>query len=146
MAVIMRQGGLMILCAALSLVTGQLYARYAARFSNGFAAELRTAEYAAVQRFDFKPTLTASQMHRLSHVGDHRCDRYAPNAVNSGLRPLVRNPVMLFYGAGHGLPAQPAADGGFSLSQRADSGGRAGVDCHAGRPAVRAAAGGGGPT
>ena len=53
MAVIMRQGGLMILCAALSLVTGQLYARYAARFSNGFAAELRTAEYAAVQRFDF---------------------------------------------------------------------------------------------
>ena len=62
------------------------------------------------------------------------------NAVNSGLRPLVRSPVMLFMGAGHGLPAQPAADGGFPC-HNADSGGRAGVDCHAGRPAVRAAAG-----
>ena len=53
MAVIFRQGGLMILCAVLALITGLLYARYAARFANGFAAELRMAEYAAVQKFDF---------------------------------------------------------------------------------------------
>ena len=38
MAVIFRQGGLMILCAVLALITGMLYARYAARFANGFAA------------------------------------------------------------------------------------------------------------
>ena len=43
----------MILCAVLALITGLLYARYAARFANGFAAELRMAEYAAVQKFDF---------------------------------------------------------------------------------------------
>mgnify|MGYP000790010341 CR=1 FL=1 len=47
MAVIFRQGGLMILCAVLALITGLLYARYAARFANGFASELRLAEYAA---------------------------------------------------------------------------------------------------
>mgnify|MGYP000333959605 FL=1 len=47
MAVIFRQGGLMILCAVLALITGLLYARYAARFANGFAAELRMAEYMA---------------------------------------------------------------------------------------------------
>ena len=33
MAVIFRQGGLMILCAVLALITGLLYARYAARFA-----------------------------------------------------------------------------------------------------------------
>ena len=53
MAVIFRQGGLMILCAVLALITGLLYARYAARFANGFASELRLAEYAAVEKFDF---------------------------------------------------------------------------------------------
>ena len=53
MAIILRQGGLMALCAVLALITGLLYARYAARFANGFAAELRLAEYAAVQKFDF---------------------------------------------------------------------------------------------
>lgn len=41
MAIILRQGGLMALCAVLALITGLLYARYAARFANGFAAELR---------------------------------------------------------------------------------------------------------
>ena len=38
LAVILRQGGLMALCAVLALVTGLLYARFAARYANGFAA------------------------------------------------------------------------------------------------------------
>ena len=50
MDIILRQGGLMALCAVLALITGLLYARFAARFANGFAAELRLAEYAAVKK------------------------------------------------------------------------------------------------
>lgn len=96
MAVIFRQGGLMILCAVLALITGLLYARYAARFANGFAAELRMAEYAAVQKFDFA---------NLDHFSDASLVTRMTtdvtvmlNAVNAGLRPLVRSPVMLCMG------------------------------------------------
>ena len=96
MAVIFRQGGLMILCAALALITGLLYARFAARFANGFASELRLAEYAAVQKFDFA---------NLDHFSDASLVTRMTtdvtvmlNAVNSGLRPLVRSPVMLAMG------------------------------------------------
>ncbi len=35
MAIILRQGGLMALCAVLALITGLLYARFTARFANG---------------------------------------------------------------------------------------------------------------
>ena len=40
-----RQGGLMALCAVLALVSGFLYARFAARAAYGFGAQLRLAEY-----------------------------------------------------------------------------------------------------
>ena len=43
-----RQGLLMAGCAVLALITGLLYARYAARASNGFGAQLRRAEYQCV--------------------------------------------------------------------------------------------------
>ncbi len=41
----MLQGSKMIICAVLALITGLLYARFAARAANGFAAALREAEY-----------------------------------------------------------------------------------------------------
>ena len=94
MAVIFRQGGLMILCAVLALITGLLYARYAARFANGFASELRLAEYAAVQKFDF------ANLDRFSNASlvTRMTTDVMLNAVNTGLRPLVRSPVMLGMG------------------------------------------------
>lgn len=94
--IILRQGGLMALCAVLALVTGLLYARYAARYANGFAAELRLAEYAAVQRFDFANLdhfSTASLVTRMTTDAT-----VLLNAVNTGLRPLVRSPIMLCMG------------------------------------------------
>lgn len=96
MGIILRQGGLMALCAVLALVTGLLYARYAARYANGFAAELRLAEYAAVQRFDFANLdhfSTASLVTRMTTDAT-----VLLNAVNTGLRPLVRSPIMLCIG------------------------------------------------
>ena len=93
MAVIFRQGGLMILCAVLALITGLLYARYAARFANGFAAELRMAEYAAVQKFDFANLDRFSDASLVTRMTTDVTVML--NAVNAGLRPLVRSPVML---------------------------------------------------
>ena len=96
MGIMMRQGGLMALCALMSLVTGLLYARYAARYANGFAAELRLAEYAAVQRFDFA---NLDHFSNASLVTRMTTDATVLlNAVNTGLRPLVRSPLMLTMG------------------------------------------------
>ena len=53
LGLILAQGGKMLLCAALALITGLLYARYAARASYGFGAELRQAQYRQIQRFAF---------------------------------------------------------------------------------------------
>ena len=96
MTVIFRQGGLMILCAVLALITGLLYARYAARFANGFAAELRMAEYAAVQKFDFANLDRFSDASLVTRMTTDVTVML--NAVNAGLRPLVRSPVMLCMG------------------------------------------------
>ena len=105
MGVMLRQGGLMVVCAVLALITGLLYARFAARFANGFAAELRKAEYAAVQKFDFANLdrfSAASLVTRLTTDAT-----VLLNAVNTGLRPLVRSPVMLTMGLGMAFLLSP---------------------------------------
>jgi ABC-type multidrug transport system fused ATPase/permease subunit len=98
MQVIMLQGSKMIICAVLALITGLLYARFAARAANGFAAALREAEYRKLQQFDFAnldhfstPSLVTRMTTDVTVM---------LNAVATGLRPLVRSPVMLFMGLG----------------------------------------------
>ncbi len=105
LSIILRQGGLMVLCAVLALITGLLYARFAARYANGFAAELRLAEYAAVQKFDFANLdhfSTASLVTRMTTDAT-----VLLNAVNTGLRPLVRSPIMFFMGLGMAFVLSP---------------------------------------
>lgn len=105
MGIILRQGGLMALCAVLALVTGLLYARFAARYANGFAAELRRAEYAAVEKFDFA---NLDRFSGASLVTRMTTDATVLlNAVNTGLRPLVRSPVMLCMGLGMAFILSP---------------------------------------
>lgn len=96
MGIILQQGGLMALCAVLALVTGLLYARFAARYANGFAAQLRKAEYAAVERFDFANLDRFSSASLVTRMTTDAT--VLLNAVNTGLRPLVRSPVMLCMG------------------------------------------------
>ena len=48
-----RQGGLMALCAVLALVSGFLYARFAARAAYGWGARIREVQYQKVQGFAF---------------------------------------------------------------------------------------------
>ena len=105
MAIILRQGGLMALCAVLALITGLLYARYAARFANGFAAELRLAEYAAVQKFNFANLDHFSSASLVTRMTTDAT--VLLNAINAGLRPFVRSPVMLAMGLGMAFLLSP---------------------------------------
>ena len=92
------QGGKMVLCAGAALVTGLLYARFAARASNGFGAELRLAEYSRMQGYDFANLDRFSSSSLVTRMTTDVT--VMQNAVNSGLRPLVRSPIMLFMGIG----------------------------------------------
>ena len=95
---LLQQGGKMVLCAGLALVTGLLYARYAARAAYGFGAELRQAEYRRLQDYAFS---NLDRFSTPSLVTRMTTDvTVMQNAVNAGLRPLVRSPVMLFMGIG----------------------------------------------
>lgn len=97
-AFLLQQGGKMVLCAVLALVTGLLYACYAARAAYGFGAELRQAEYRRLQDYAFS---NLDRFSTPSLVTRMTTDvTVMQNAVNAGLRPLVRSPVMLFMGIG----------------------------------------------
>ena len=94
----LMQGGRMVACALLALLTGLMYARFAARAANGFGAELRLAQYRKLQSYDFSNLdhfSTPSLVTRLTTDVT-----VMQNAVNGGLRPFVRSPVMLIMGIG----------------------------------------------
>ena len=50
---ILYKGVVMAGCALLSLITGLLYAKYAAIAANGFGAVLREREFACIQKYSF---------------------------------------------------------------------------------------------
>lgn len=95
---IFRQGVLMLACAALSLITGQLYARHAARATYGLGARLRAAEYEHVQEMSFA---NLDHFETSSLITRMTTDvTVIQNALNAGFRPMVRGPVMLVIGFG----------------------------------------------
>ncbi len=95
---ILRKGIEMGICAILALVTGLLYARFAARASYGLGARVREAEYEQVQRYAFS---NLDHFETSSLVTRMTTDiTVLQNAIHGGLRPLVRGPVMLILGIG----------------------------------------------
>ena len=83
----------MCVLALLALGLGAMYAKFAAMCGQGLGAELRKAEYAKVQSFSFSNTdhfSTSSLVTRLT--GDVTVIQ---NAVTTGIRPIVRAPVMM---------------------------------------------------
>ena len=95
-AYILRQGLYMGACAILALITGLLYARFAARASFGLGARLREAEYRKVQEFSFA---NLDHFETSSLVTRMTTDvTVVQNAINAGFRPMVRGPVMLVIG------------------------------------------------
>ena len=95
---IVYKGVQMGICAGLALVTGLLYARFAARAAYGWGAQVREAEFERVQRYAFS---NLDRFESSSLVTRMTTDvTVLQNAVNGGLRPLVRSPIMLAMGLG----------------------------------------------
>ena len=95
---ILRKGVQMGVCALLALVTGLLYAHFAARAAYGWGARIREAQYERVQKFAF---VNLDRFETSSLVTRMTTDvTVLQNAVNGGLRPLARGPVMLILGVG----------------------------------------------
>ena len=95
---IVHKGIQMGVCALLALLTGMLYARFAARASYGLGARIREAEYADVQRYAFS---NIDNFETSSLVTRMTTDvTVLQNAINGGFRPMVRGPVMLVMGVG----------------------------------------------
>ena len=95
---IVGKGVQMGACALLALATGLLYARFAARAAYGWGARVREAQYEKVQSYAFS---NLDRFETSSLVTRMTTDvTVLQNAVNGGLRPLVRSPVMLVMGLG----------------------------------------------
>ena len=93
---LLLQGGKMAVCAALSLICGLGYAGFAARAAYGFGAALRQAQYEKLQEYSFS---NLDRFSTSSLVTRMTTDvTVMQNAVNGGLRPLVRSPIMLGLG------------------------------------------------
>ncbi len=96
MAYILHKGIQMVVCALLSLITGLLYARFAARAAYGWGAQIREAQYERVQSYAFSNLdhfETSSLITRMTTDAT-----VLQNAINGGFRPMVRGPVMLILG------------------------------------------------
>ena len=92
------KGVQMGICAILSLITGLLYARYAARAAYGWGAQVRAAQFEQVQRYAFS---NLDRFDTSSLVTRMTTDvTVLQNAINGGFRPLLRSPVMLLMGVG----------------------------------------------
>ncbi len=90
---VLQMGGLMVLLAALALLSGAMSARYAARASVGFGANLREGLFNKIQDFSFKnrdrfttPSLVTRLTTDITSI---------QNAFMMSLRLLFRAPVML---------------------------------------------------
>lgn len=93
---ILHKGIQMGICAALALITGLLYARFAARASYGWGAQLREAQYTCVQKYAFS---NLDRFEISSLVTRMTTDvTVLQNAINGGFRPMVRGPVLLVLG------------------------------------------------
>ena len=100
-AYILRKGVQMGVLALLSLATGLLYARFAARAAYGWGARIREAQFQRVQEFAFS---NLDRFETGSLVTRMTTDvTVLQNAVSGGLRPLARGPVMLVMGIGLSL-------------------------------------------
>ncbi len=95
-AYIARQGVIMAVMALVSLVSGLLYARYAAIVANGFGGALRHAEFEKIQQFSF---LNIDHFETSSLITRMTNDvTVIQDAIATGLRPIVRGPSMLILG------------------------------------------------
>ena len=93
---VFHKGIQMGICALLALITGLLYARFAAKMSYGWGAAIREAQYERVQNYAFA---NLDHFDTSSLITRMTTDvTVLQNAVNGGFRPLIRGPVLLVMG------------------------------------------------
>ena len=90
------KGVQMGICALLSLITGLLYARYAARAALGFGSGVREAEFSRIQSYSFANLDHFSTSSLITRMTTDIT--VMQNAITGGIRPMVRGPVMLIMG------------------------------------------------
>ena len=90
---IINRGIIMIVCALIALVLGNMYAKYAAMAGQGFGSELRRAEFMKVQNYSFKNTDHFSGSSLITRLTSDIT--ILQNAICNSIRPIVRSPVML---------------------------------------------------
>ncbi len=86
----------MVFCALMALITGLLYAHFAAKSAYGWGAEIRKAEYEKVQQYAFSNLdhfVTSSVITRMTTDVT-----VIQNMVNAGFRPVTRGPSLLVMG------------------------------------------------
>lgn len=92
------KGMQMVICAILSLILGLLYARYAAIAAQGFGSVLRKAQFRKIQEYSFA---NLDHFDSSSLVTRLTSDvSVMQNAINGGLRPMIRGPFMMIMGLG----------------------------------------------
>lgn len=92
------KGMQMGICAVLALVTGLLYARFAAKASYGWGAEIREAEFAKVQEYSFANLDHFASSSLITRMTTDVT--VLQNMISGGFRPVVRGPFMLLMGVG----------------------------------------------
>ncbi len=106
MTYILHKGVQMGICALLALVTGLLYARFAARAAYGWGARIREAQYERVQDYAFS---NLDRFETSSLITRMTTDvTVVQNAVSGGFRPMVRGPFMLILGIALSFVMNPA--------------------------------------
>ncbi len=90
---ILTKSFVMVMLSLVSLSLGVLYARFAARAGQGFGAELRKAEYKKVQSFSFSNMDHFSMPSLITRLTNDVT--ILQNAVCTGIRPLVRGPMLM---------------------------------------------------
>ena len=89
-------GSLMLGCGVAAMLFGMAFSRHSARCAMGLGANLRDAEFAAIQRFSFE---NLDRLDTSSLVTRMTTDvTVIQNAFMNGFRPMMRGPVMFTAG------------------------------------------------
>ena len=91
-----QKGVQMILCALMALITGLLYAHFAAKAAYGWGAEIRKAEYEKVQQYAFSNLDHFAVSSLITRMTTDVT--VLQNMVNAGFRPVTRGPSLLVMG------------------------------------------------
>ena len=117
---IYRKGIQMGVCALCALVTGILYAHFAARATYGWGAEIRKAEYEKMQQYAFSNLDHFAVSSLITRMTTDVT--VIQNMVSAGFRPITRGPSLLYESAaGICIPCMYPASWLYSLPDCAES-------------------------